>query len=80
MAEHSRCAFVTNMFENTRTTFTNALVRRLAWNMPYHAEHHAFPSVPFHKLPQWHALVRDDLRCTSAGYQRFHRDYIEDLE
>lgn len=80
MAEHGRCAFVANMFENTRTTFTNALVRRIAWNMPYHAEHHAFPSVPFHKLPQWHARVRDDLRCTSAGYLRFHRDYIEDLE
>ena len=37
LAEHGRCAFVANMFENSRTTFTNRLVRFLAWNMPYHA-------------------------------------------
>jgi len=36
---------------NTRTTLTTRVVRFLAWNMPYHAEHHAMPSVPFHKLP-----------------------------
>ncbi|MEM7376508.1 MAG: fatty acid desaturase, partial [Pseudomonadota bacterium] len=79
LAEHGRCPFVANMFENTRTTFTNALVRRLAWNMPYHAEHHAFPSVPFHRLPVWHRHVRDQLKCTSCGYTQFHRAYVEDF-
>ena len=51
LAEHGCCAFVANMFENSRTTFTGPLVRFLAWNMPYHAEHHAFPTVPFYRLP-----------------------------
>jgi len=23
----------------------------LFWNMPYHAEHHMLPAVPFHALP-----------------------------
>ncbi|MEM6985954.1 MAG: fatty acid desaturase [Pseudomonadota bacterium] len=80
LAEHGRCAFVANMFENTRTTFTNSVIRRLAWNMPYHAEHHAFPSVPFHQLPSWHRHVRADLQCTSDGYSEFHRDYVKDMQ
>ena len=57
LAEHARCPHVANMLENTRTTFTTALVRAIAWNMPYHAEHHAYPAVPFHKLPRFHEIV-----------------------
>ena len=58
LAEHSACPRSADMLENTRTTYTNALVRFLAWNMPFHAEHHAWPSIPFHALPQTNALVR----------------------
>ncbi|MEM9105159.1 MAG: fatty acid desaturase family protein [Pseudomonadota bacterium] len=79
LAEHGRCAFAANMFENSRTTFTNRLVRRLAWNMPYHAEHHAFPGVPFHRLPQFHALTREHLVETEEGYWRFHGKYARAL-
>jgi fatty acid desaturase len=79
LAEHGRCPMVANMFENTRTTFTNRIVRFLAWNMPYHAEHHAYPTVPFHKLPMLHDLVRDELKVTSNGYVEFQKSYIETL-
>lgn len=79
MAEHGRCPHVANMLANSRTTFTTALVRRLAWNMPYHAEHHAYPAVPFHALPRFHALVRDHLRTTERGYARFHRRLTAEL-
>lgn len=72
MAEHGRCPHVANMFENTRTTYTARLVRWLAWNMPYHAEHHAYPNVPFHKLPMLHRLTQPHLRVTERGYWRFH--------
>ncbi|MEX3008661.1 fatty acid desaturase family protein [Hoeflea sp. TYP-13] len=80
LAEHGRCAFAANMFENSRTTFTNRVVRRLAWNMPYHAEHHAFPGVPFHKLPEFHTLTRPHLLETEKGYVRFHEKYARSLE
>ncbi|WP_246660454.1 fatty acid desaturase [Nitratireductor sp. XY-223] len=79
LAEHGRCAFVANMFENSRTTFTNRLVRRLAWNMPYHAEHHAFPGVPFHRLPEFHRLTKSHLRETEDGYVHFHGRYVRSL-
>ena len=68
LAEHARCPHVANMLENTRTTFTTALVRLIAWNMPFHAEHHAYPAVPFHKLPRFHEFVRQHLRTTERGY------------
>ena len=79
LAEHGRCPQVANMFENTRTTFTNQLIRRLAWNMPYHAEHHAFPTVPFHRLPELHEVARQHLRVTENGYARFTRAYQKSL-
>ena len=79
LAEHGRCPYVADMFENSRTTFTSWIVRKLAWNMPYHAEHHAYPTVPFHKLPDLHALTRPHLKETENGYSRFHRKYAGDL-
>ncbi len=80
LAEHGRCALVSNMFANSRTTYTNAIVRRLAWNMPFHAEHHAFPAVPFHQLPQLHALSKQHLQETEQGYGRFHGKYVRSLK
>ena len=79
LAEHGRCPMVANMFENTRTTFTNRIVRFLAWNMPYHAEHHAMPMVPFHALPALHAEVQTHLKSVSHGYVEFTADYARDL-
>jgi fatty acid desaturase len=76
LAEHGDCPQVTDMFANTRTTFTTALVRFLAWNMPYHVEHHVFPSVPFHRLPALHRLIRGHLQVTADGYVAFSRAYL----
>jgi hypothetical protein len=32
--------------------------------------------VPFHKLPDLHELVHDELRVTSDGYMEFNSDYV----
>ena len=77
LAEHGDCPRVADMFENTRTTFTNRIVRFLAWNMPYHAEHHVFPAVPFHRLPALHVRMREHLKVTAEGYGAFTRDYLD---
>ncbi|MGD9912787.1 MAG: fatty acid desaturase [Rhizobiaceae bacterium] len=79
LAEHTRCPHVANMLENTRTTFTNAIVRFIAWNMPFHAEHHAYPTVPFHRLPHFHGIVRDHLKSTERGYARFNAGFAATL-
>ena len=76
LAEHGDCPHVADMFRNTRTTFTNRLLRFLAWNMPYHVEHHVVPAVPFHRLPELHQLMRERLAVTADGYAAFTRDYL----
>lgn len=79
LAEHTLCPHSDDMFENTRTTFTTGFVRMLAWNMPYHAEHHAYPTVPFYNLPQLHAKSRAHLRATARGYTGFHAGFQRQL-
>ena len=76
LAEHGDCPEVVNMFENTRTTFTTTGMRWLAWNMPYHVEHHVWPTVPFHRLPEVHGLMKDELRITAEGYAAFTKGYL----
>ena len=80
LAEHGRCPMIANMFENTRTTFTNRIIRFLAWNMPYHIEHHVYPMVPFHKLPALHIIIADKLKCTSDGYIAFNKEYLHGIK
>lgn len=76
LAEHGDCPRVANMLENTRTTYTTALVRFLAWNMPYHVEHHSYPAVPFHQLPNLHKALKAHLKVTAEGYAAFSKDYL----
>ncbi len=58
---------------NTRTVYMNPLFRFLYSNMNYHVEHHMFPSVPYHALPDLHAEVKDQLApalpTTAAAYR-----------
>ena len=76
LAEHTGCPFVPDMLRNSRTTRSNWPVRRLAWNMPYHAEHHAYPAVPFHALPAAHDLLAERIETKATGYWAAHRDIL----
>jgi fatty acid desaturase len=73
LAEHAACPLVADMLANTRTTFCNAAIRFLAWNMPHHTAHHALPTVPFHKLPDLTRLLDGRLKATAQGYGEAHR-------
>ena len=79
LAEHGRCDFVSDIYANTRTTLSNRLVRRLAWNMPFHTEHHAFPSVPFFRLKDLHHIMKEDLKEVERSYGAFNRHYVASL-
>ncbi len=73
MAEHGACAPVADMLRNTRTVRSLAPLRWLAWNMPFHAEHHALPAVPFHTLPKLHPFLAPHLAELERGYLAAHR-------
>jgi fatty acid desaturase len=80
LAEHTGCTEDANGLTNTRTTLTNSLVRLLMWNMPYHAEHHLYPSIPFHRLGDAHAALQARLGVVQAGYVRWHAGYLQTLK
>ncbi len=79
LAEHSGCSFSADGTSNTRTTLTTAPVRWLMWNMPFHAEHHLYPSLPFHALPAAHQLIAPHLQHLDHGYLNVHRQLLADL-
>jgi fatty acid desaturase len=49
---------------NSRTFYTNRIIGFLYWNMNYHIEHHMFPMVPYHALPDLHEEMKAD--CPQA--------------
>jgi len=80
LAEHAGCAEGNdNMLANSRTLLTTPPLRFLAWNMPFHAEHHSFPAVPFHALPRLHRVMTGEITHLERGYLSFHRGYVSDL-
>jgi fatty acid desaturase len=79
MAEHTGCPLVPDMLQNSRTTKSNPMLRWLAWNMNYHAEHHAYPALPFHALPKAHRLIRDKIAVRASGYLAVHRGLVRRL-
>jgi fatty acid desaturase len=79
LAEHSGCSFSTDGTTNTRTTLTLWPVRWLMWNMPFHAEHHLFASIPFHALPAAHRHLAPHLQHIDPGYLAVHLQLLANL-
>ncbi|MEM9163657.1 MAG: fatty acid desaturase [Cyanobacteria bacterium P01_F01_bin.4] len=76
LAEHGGCPHEDNPLTNTRTTLTLWPLRFLMWNMPYHAEHHLYPSIPFYALPAAHQSLKTYFEQIDTGYLTVHRDLI----
>ena len=72
LAEHTECTNDDNPLTNTRTTRT--WFPFMAWNIPFHAEHHLYPSIPFHALPQAHQQLKEHFTVVEDGYLKVHRD------
>lgn len=76
LSEHAGRPQVPDLTVNTRTLDVPAPLRWLAWNMPYHAEHHAAPAVPFHALPRLRPLLAGTLAPPAGGYLAAQRDIL----
>ena len=79
LTEHTGCTEDANGLTNTRTMLTAAPVRLLMWEMPFHAEHHLYPFIPFHRLADAHAVLRDRLAHVGTGYARWHLEHVRRL-
>jgi fatty acid desaturase len=57
---------------NSRTVYMNPISRFIYWNMNYHVEHHMFPMVPYHRLPELHEKIKHDLpRPNTSMWQAY---------
>ena len=61
---------------NSRTVYMNPLFRFLYWNMNYHLEHHMYPLVPFHALPELHEKIKDQCPKPYGGLWEAYREMI----
>jgi fatty acid desaturase len=80
LAEHTGCTKDDNPLTNTRTTLTLWPLRFLMWNMPYHAEHHLYPSIPFHALPDAHRQLKSNFSTIDTGYLSANRNIVGAFE
>jgi fatty acid desaturase len=79
LAEHTGCTLDNNLLTNTRTTLTLLPLRLLMWNMSFHAEHHLYPSIPFHALSKAHQHLNSHLSYVDKGYTKVNRDITSKL-
>lgn len=77
IVEHTGCSQDANGLTNTRTTRTGWPVRMLMWNMPFHAEHHLYPSIPFHQLPAAHKELRERWKHLAPSYVVANRTVVK---
>jgi fatty acid desaturase len=61
---------------NTRTVYMNRISRFIYLDMNYHVEHHMFPMVPYYRLAQLHALIKDDLPTPSPSIYAAFKEMI----
>jgi fatty acid desaturase len=61
---------------NTRTVKMCRINRFLYWNMNYHVEHHMFPMVPYHRLPELHEEIGHDLAPVYPGLWAAYKELV----
>jgi fatty acid desaturase len=80
LAEHTGCSQDDDASTNTRTTLTLWPVRLLMWEMPYHAEHHRYPALPFFSLARAHVMLGPQFTHVARhGYSGFHAGLLRAL-
>lgn len=64
---------------NCRTAYINPFSRFVYWNMNYHVEHHMFPMVPYHRLPELHKEMLADCPPPYNGFWACYKEIIPTL-
>ena len=80
LAEHTGCSHDNHPLSNTRTTLTWLPIKLMMWNMPFHAEHHLYPSIPFHALPQAHQELKEHFTVIDRGYLKVNQNIVRNFD
>jgi fatty acid desaturase len=62
---------------STRSLACALVPRLLYWNMNFHVEHHLYPGVPFHALPEVNRLVKHELPRPTRGAIRANIEILQ---
>ena len=74
--EHTGLPYEGTILARTRTMLPTPWVRWWIWNMNYHAEHHAWPAIPWHQLPAAHERVANHLDNKAGRYWQLQLDVL----
>ncbi len=76
MSQHTLLEHVDDEVKGTRSILTGPVVRFFMCNENYHLEHHLYPGVPWHRLPEVHGELEADLRKRGAPYISSYSSFV----
>ncbi|MFM7404482.1 MAG: fatty acid desaturase family protein [Erythrobacter sp.] len=77
MPEHYRCDVTsTDVFLNTRTIKSNAVMTWFTNGNNFHVEHHYMPALPIDRLHDLHAVIAKDIPNLYISYRDFYADVL----
>ncbi|TNE50252.1 MAG: fatty acid desaturase [Deltaproteobacteria bacterium] len=79
MSQHTLLEHNTDVIQGTRSILTNGVTTFFVCNENYHLEHHLYPGVPWYKLPQLHATLREDLEAQGAPYVASYTAFVREF-
>lgn len=79
MSQHTLLEDADDEVRGTRSILTVPVVRFFMCNENYHLEHHLYPGVPWHHLPQVHEALADDLRKQGAPYIPSYGSFVAEF-
>ncbi len=74
--EHNGLPHDGDILEKTRSIRAPRWLKWWMWNMPYHAEHHAYPAVPFYQLPALNKQLKPALVNDKDSHLDFHTKVV----
>ncbi len=79
MSQHTLLENSSSPILGTRTILTVPIVRFFMCNENYHLEHHLYPGIPWHHLPQTHSILRASLQVAGAPYIRSYAAFVREF-
>jgi fatty acid desaturase len=79
MSQHTLLEQADDEIRGTRSILTVPLVRYFMCNENYHLEHHLYPGVPWHHLPEVHKALAGELRERGAPYIPSYASFVREF-
>lgn len=79
MSQHTLLEHADDEVRGTRTILTYPIVRFFMCNENYHLEHHLYPGVPWHHLPQVHEALKQPLKEQGAPFIRSYWAFVQEF-